>query len=203
LADNGVYVICHSSATDEIIDISDATHSVCNFNGNDAIGLFMNDELVDLVGIIDSDENWGNNKTLVRKSSISQPNEYYDTEEWDEYEIDTFSYLGFHEFTPSSQDETSLVFPEISLYNFPNPFNPTTTIYFKGIENTEEAELIIYNIKGQQIREFNIENSEYKINSIVWNGKDKNNEVVPSGIYLYKLKINNQITSVNKCTMIK
>ena len=39
----------------------------------------------------------------------------------------------------------------MSLQNYPNPFNPSTTISFNA-ENAEDAEIIIYNLKGQKVR---------------------------------------------------
>ncbi len=74
------------------------------------------------------------------------------------------------------------------LVNYPNPFNPSTTISFElKTETTEKTELIIYNLKGQQIRKFSISNCK---SSIVWDGTDDNNIPVSSGIYFAKLKDN-------------
>ncbi|MCD4820237.1 MAG: lamin tail domain-containing protein [Candidatus Cloacimonetes bacterium] len=185
LENNEVYVVCHSSATEDILTIADATSSVCNFNGNDAMGLFFNNELIDLVGIIDSSENWGKDMTLVRKSIVAQPNEYYDTEEWDEYSMDTFTYLGDHEFSPVSIDTENITTSTISIYNYPNPFNPSTTIYFTSTENAENSKLIIYNLKGQKIRQYSILHNQ---SSVIWNGKDENGKPVSSGIYFYQLQ---------------
>ncbi len=70
----------------------------------------------------------------------------------------------------------------ILLQNYPNPFNPETTISFSL--NTENTELIIYNIKGQQIRQYSVFNNQ---SSIIWNGTDENGNTVPSGMYFYKL----------------
>ncbi len=75
------------------------------------------------------------------------------------------------------------------LGNYPNPFNPTTTISFTlNTETTENSELIIYNLKGQQIRIFTIFNSQ---SSIVWDGTDNTNKKVSSGVYFYKMKAGN------------
>ena len=70
--------------------------------------------------------------------------------------------------------------------NYPNPFNPSTTISFElNTENTEDTELVIYNLKGQKVKEFsNLRNET----SVTWNGVDDNNRFVASGIYFYKLK---------------
>ena len=83
-----------------------------------------------------------------------------------------------------------------NLNNFPNPFNPSTTISFNlTTEHTESTELIIYNIKGQQIRQYSIFNpsnaGQVFQSSIIWDGTDENNQPVGSGIYFYKLKTDN------------
>ncbi len=73
--------------------------------------------------------------------------------------------------------------------NYPNPFNPSTTISFElDTENTEDTKLMIYNLRGQKVKEFsNLRNQT----SITWNGTDDNNQPVSSGIYFYKMKSGN------------
>lgn len=57
------------------------------------------------------------------------------------------------------------------LGNYPNPFNPSTTIYFNlTTENTENTELDIFNLKGQIVRQFSIFKFQ---SSIIWDGTDK------------------------------
>jgi hypothetical protein len=77
---------------------------------------------------------------------------------------------------------------KILLYNYPNPFNPSTTIYFTA-EHTENAELFIYNIKGQTIKTLIDKNIQAGEHSLVWDGKDDNGKPVVSGIYFYRLKV--------------
>ena len=95
-----------------------------------------------------------------------------------------------------------------NLSNYPNPFNPSTTINF-SIQTDAEVELSIYNIKGQRIREWKIENvihpggQECKINSIIWNGDNDLGKKVSSGIYYYELKVNGKIQAVKKCLLLK
>ena len=75
----------------------------------------------------------------------------------------------------------------IKLFNYPNPFNPTTTIYFTT-EHTESTELTIYNVKGQKIKSFsNLQIDKSPNQQIIWNGRDQNNRPVSSGVYFYRL----------------
>ena len=88
------------------------------------------------------------------------------------------------------------------LYNYPNPFNPETTIYFKTLQIGKPAEIIIYNLKGQKVKSFKISNLK-KRNSINWRGRDKQNKSVVTGIYFYQLIINKKIEEVNKMILMK
>ncbi len=75
--------------------------------------------------------------------------------------------------------------------NYPNPFNPTTTISF-SLPNEQEIELSIYNIKGQQVKTLYSGIADEGEHTIIWSGKDLNDKTVSSGIYFYKLKTNNK-----------
>jgi len=85
--------------------------------------------------------------------------------------------------------------------NYPNPFNPETTISFTT-ENAENAELEIYNLKGQKVKTFDVALSGVE-GSIVWTGTDENDQAVSSGIYLYRLNINGKTEGVRKCLLMK
>ena len=88
--------------------------------------------------------------------------------------------------------------------NYPNPFNPSTTISFNiSRKDAKDAEIIIYNIKGQKIKQFKIQNLKFKINEVVWNGKDDNGKKVSSGIYFYRLKVNDKIIDTKRCLLLK
>ncbi len=87
----------------------------------------------------------------------------------------------------------------IILKNYPNPFNPETTISFNlTAEDAKNAKLEIYNLKGQKIKQYSIFNNQ---SSIVWNGTNENNQPVSSGIYFYKLNIENSL--VKKMLLLK
>jgi len=79
--------------------------------------------------------------------------------------------------------------------NHPNPFNPLTTISFSisgdpGSTNSNfnQADILIYNTKGQIIKEFEFNNLILGINKVIWDGSDSNGNAVSSGIYYYKLQ---------------
>jgi hypothetical protein len=72
--------------------------------------------------------------------------------------------------------------------NYPNPFNPQTTIEF-ALKQGGMATLEIYNSRGQHIRTlFQGYVSADRLNKAVWNGADDNGKSVASGVYFYRLR---------------
>jgi len=73
--------------------------------------------------------------------------------------------------------------------NYPNPFNPVTTISFSlTSEQLQNAELIIYNLKGQKVRTFtNQQIKQTPDQQLTWNGTDDSGKPVSSGLYFYRL----------------
>ncbi|MDP8210838.1 MAG: endonuclease [Candidatus Stygibacter australis] len=98
-----VYVIIYENngindlTGEDFVDMETSSFSM-TFNGNDAVALFNNGVMVDLVGIPDSSEDWGKDMTLVRNSNIAYASTAFDTTAWTQYPEDTFSYLGYHDF---------------------------------------------------------------------------------------------------------
>jgi len=101
---------------------------------------------------------------------------------------------------------------QYNLTNFPNPFNPTTTISFNlTTKITENTELNIYNIKGQKVNNFPPSSCHPEFNegregtkfSAIWNGTDENNQPVSSGIYYYNLVVNGNPVASKKCMLLK
>ncbi|MDP8268148.1 MAG: lectin like domain-containing protein [Candidatus Tenebribacter davisii] len=87
--------------------------------------------------------------------------------------------------------------------NYPNPFNPETTINFSvSSENAANTEIGIYSIKGQRIRTLVNEILPAGNHSVVWNGTDDKGVPVASGVYLYKMKTGNFV-STNKMILMK
>ena len=76
--------------------------------------------------------------------------------------------------------------------NYPNPFNPTTTISFSVTQNSDFVNLEIFNVKGQKVKTLFSGNAEEGNHTVTWNGDDENDDPVSSGIYFYKLKTGEQ-----------
>lgn len=104
------YVIYHGSANAELKSKGNLSNStVMAFNGDDALVLKKSSKVIDSFGQVGARIMWGENVTLVRKSSITAgdtiPNDDFDvTSEWDKYNIDTFEHLGSHTMDTSNPD---------------------------------------------------------------------------------------------------
>ena len=85
--------------------------------------------------------------------------------------------------------------------NYPNPFNPETTIKF-SLSTESMLRLDIYNIKGQRIKTLVNENMLPGRHEVVWNGLDDNNRTVASGIYFYRLRTKDYIQT-RKIVLLK
>ncbi len=87
------------------------------------------------------------------------------------------------------------------LNNYPNPFNPSTTIAFNN-PKTQNVNIAVYNAKGQLVKTLLNEVKTAGQHSVVWNGQNNNNETATSGIYFYKMTAGNQ-TEMKKMVLVK
>jgi len=71
--------------------------------------------------------------------------------------------------------------------NYPNPFNPSTTIKF-SIPTDGNVKLTIYNIKGQVVKELINKEMSAGQHNIVWNGTDSSYCQVSSGLYYARIE---------------
>jgi hypothetical protein len=104
------------------------------------------------------------------------------------------------EINATGNDE-EMITPEVKLWNYPNPFNPSTTIYFEATNLHGSARIEIYNLKGQKVKTLPVILSEVE-GSATWFGDNDNGKPVTSGIYLYRLKADNVDIS-RKCLLLK
>ncbi|MDO9577987.1 MAG: choice-of-anchor J domain-containing protein [Candidatus Cloacimonadales bacterium] len=85
--------------------------------------------------------------------------------------------------------------------NYPNPFNPSTTIAF-SVSTPGHVTLEIFNIKGEKVKTLidgTLSVNDYTVN---WNGNDDSGKSVASGLYFYKMKANNFV-STKKMILMK
>jgi hypothetical protein len=86
---------------------------------------------------------------------------------------------------PVTNDD-HIAFSSITLNNYPNPFNPATTIIFE-LKQGSQTNLSIFNIRGQLVKTILNEKLPVGSHSLQWDGTDNQGKKVSSGLYLCKL----------------
>ena len=85
--------------------------------------------------------------------------------------------------------------------NYPNPFNPVTTISF-SMSQPGDVELKVYNVRGQLVRTLVNEPREAGVYEVRWEGRSDAGRDVSSGVYFYRL-CTPQHTEVRKALLLK
>jgi hypothetical protein len=102
------------------------------------------------------------------------------------------------QFDPMGVQEWAVGIPaEFILYNnFPNPFNPTTTIRF-GIPEASTVKLEVYDLLGRRVAELFNGSMEPGYQQVVWNA------AVSSGVYLYRIESRSVMNPKNSFVQVK
>lgn len=90
---------------------------------------------------------------------------------------------------------------EFGLFNYPNPFNPATAIYFR-IPEQANVKIIIYNSRGQKIKTLLSESLPSGDHIIQWNGIAEDGRPAASGIYWLRLE-SKIFTATRKLLLIR
>jgi hypothetical protein len=94
-------------------------------------------------------------------------------------------------FSEQNADNSHLISPVLNIEsNYPNPFNPETTISY-SIPNDGKVLVSIYNLKGQKVKQLLNDNLIAGRHKVVWDGKNSSGQKVSSGLYLVKIKHDN------------
>ncbi len=104
----------------------------------------------------------------------------------------------------TSVDDSSPLAPaEFTLFpNFPNPFNPQTTIRYQ-LKQDADIRLSIFDITGREVRLLFSGRQRAGDHSAIWDGADNSGKIVASGIYFVKLQDGKRNSLVQKMTMVK
>jgi len=78
--------------------------------------------------------------------------------------------------------------------NYPNPFNPTTWIPFY-LPKDGEVSIRIYNVRGELVKVLKEKWMSHGAHSVHWNGDDRNNRQVASGLYFCTLRFGGEVQS--------
>ena len=103
------------------------------------------------------------------------------------------NYLGL-DFTGISEEKESILSGFVLKQNYPNPFNSFTTIQY-SLHQEDKVTLILYDLKGSQIKTLINDRQIPGVKTLMWNGKNDAGEPVPAGIYLYTMASGNIITT--------
>ncbi|MCC7431849.1 VCBS repeat-containing protein [bacterium] len=85
--------------------------------------------------------------------------------------------------------------------NFPNPFNPTTSINFE-LPITSKTKITVYDVNGRLVKVLTDKKLNAGYHQTIWDGTDGNGNKVSSGVYLYRMQTEN-FTKTNKMVLIK
>lgn len=189
LAENGKFVIVNNLISSNCYYTANLATSATEmaFNGNDAIGLFKNGTLIDIIGIFNGGSaNFSIDETIRRKSAITVPKTTFNkSTDWDIFPTDTCGGLG-NKLGKTKEKVEALNEKNIKIY--PNPsLNGSFEISFEGF--TGNYDLEIFSISGQKIFTKNIEAKSILI------------EHIPTGVYL--IKISNDSESIIKKIVIE
>ena len=180
LTSGNVFVIINASATNQILldrqDLSTNNTTPMTFNGNDVVGLFKNDVLIDVFGVFDGgSQDYAKDITYRRKSSITAPNTTFDLAgEWDSYQNNTVDGIGSHNGSTASVDSSD--FETFKMY--PNP-TYGNTVYFKVGAKTK---IKAYNVLGKLVQTAIIDS----------NNKSMDITTLAKGIYILRVQTANE-----------
>ena len=97
----------------------------------------------------------------------------------------------------TKQEAIRFIYDKVKLYerdefnvahNFPNPFNPSTTIGYT-VESAGNVKITIFDIRGQKVYElvngFHMPGIQY---NATWNAENQSNKPISTGIYFYEVR---------------
>ncbi len=179
LADGDVFVIVNSQIDSGCFTAANADLQVnnttpMNFNGDDPIGLFKNDMLIDIIGDFGAggSNDFGQNETLRRKSAVSGPTTTFDKAgEWDSFPSNTCNGLGTHGVTFSSPSFSAT---DVKIY--PNPARNGEVFIQLNNNTVEEVEL--FSLTGQRLHVQRVTQGKLPLDQ-------------PAGLYILKVKTEN------------
>ena len=86
--------------------------------------------------------------------------------------------------------------------NFPNPFNPATTIQY-ALPQAADVELTVYNAVGQPVRTLVAEHQSAGRYAVEWDATNDSGHRLSSGMYFYRLQVGGAFREVKKMLLLK
>ena len=173
IADENVHVISRGNADEAITGSSNQLSSsdAISFNGDDPVGLFKNNTLIDVFGFFNGENDYANS-TYVRVENVLNPTVNFDIEEWDLYPNNSFENLGFHNQNLNVTDD---IFIDFKI--FPNPTKDNVLFIKSNLNYSYE----IFNIQGVKVKSGVKSGKISKLDNLNFN----------KGVYFIKVSSNN------------
>jgi endonuclease I/chitodextrinase len=172
-----VFVIINGFTEDQTLltekDLSTQNVTPMTFNGDDRVGLFKDDVLIDIIGDLDGTTSFAQDITLRRKYSVTSPTDTYIASEWDTFGKDILDDIGVYANTAGLNTSD---FNTFKIY--PNPTNGNK-LYFNV---TQDVKVTIYNVLGKLIQTENVDANSNNIDI----------STLSKGIYILKINSENQ-----------
>jgi hypothetical protein len=86
--------------------------------------------------------------------------------------------------------------------NYPNPFNPETTLKYQ-LPEAADVKLEIYNVVGQVVRTLVADHQNAGRYVVQWDASNENGQPLSSGIYFYRLQAGGEFQQVKKMLLLK
>ena len=115
--------------------------------------------------------------------------------------VDDFLLTAYHSITAVDDGDGSVPGRYTLAVNYPNPFNPATTISF-SLPARGFANLSIFDLAGRRVRTLVASETEAGQHSAVWRGRDDSGRRVASGVYYYRLTANDFVAT-KKMMLVK
>lgn len=142
IPNNSVFVVANGGTNICTSVFDDLNNSITSFNGNDALGLFKNNVLIDIIGTLGDDSEFAQNITLRRSPTITSGNLVFDLNEWNYFALNDCDNLGYH------AQSLNIFEQQLNFFKvYPNPTNGTSF----SIETNSFGNFKIFNIAGKKI----------------------------------------------------
>jgi hypothetical protein len=176
-----------NGSTDAVIEFKINLDSLAAINGD---SVFSAEEGMRVIFEPTWHDNDGSYEGNIVLSSLNNDNAWQTTNVW------SHTYIGRYDGNILSADEDIVATRFELKANYPNPFNPTTTIEY-SIGMAGQTRLMVYDIMGREIAMLVNEYRPMGTHKIVWNASS-----MPSGIYFYRLETSS-FTRTQKMVLMK
>ncbi len=197
------------ATTQDFVNISWTVHSETNISGYFIIrGLQNNIETAEMIpAFINATNGAQEHSYSFTDQEVTTNNIYFYWLQSVEFSLQTelFGPIMVKVGEPTGGEVAPVDFGTQLIGNYPNPFNPSTSVSF-SVASPSNVVINIYNVKGQLVKNlydsFVPSNKTNRRIDVLWNGKDNSNQEVASGVYYSKMEAGKH-TEFKKMLLLK